>query len=114
MTDDRSTVTVELDVFSGRPNPSWVLGPAEAAALQQLVHAQDAVAPPPAPPPGLGYRGFVVTLGSGSAREVLRIRGGSIERQGQSYRDPGRTVEKYLIQTMPDELRSQFESILPR
>jgi hypothetical protein len=53
------TVDVELDVFSGQPNPHWKPTEDEAAALanrlRELPEAADS-----AEPPGLGYRGFVV------------------------------------------------------
>ena len=50
---------VTLDVFSGRPNPSWALSPRDAASLL------DRFADRPLPPahqvePALGYRGYVV------------------------------------------------------
>ena len=113
MPGDRS-VTIELDVFSGRPNPSWEPGPPEQAKLLQLLRSNDVVAGRPEAPPGLGYRGFIVKIGSNAEEDVLRVGGGAIERQGKYYRDEGRAVEKYLIQIMPDGLRSQFRTILPQ
>ena len=54
-----SPMEIELDVFSGRPNPKWLESPERAAivsrALSSLVEA------PVQPEPGdLGYRGFII------------------------------------------------------
>jgi hypothetical protein len=50
---------VELDVFSGRPNPRWTL-PAELADTLRTELAERLPAEPQTAP-GLGYRGFVIT-----------------------------------------------------
>jgi hypothetical protein len=55
-----SQATVELDAFSGRPNPRWQLTAGEArdlsARLSELERADGATLPDV----GLGYRGFYV------------------------------------------------------
>lgn len=52
-------VRVVLDVFSGRPNPDWLLSPAEADVL--LAKARNlSVESRPQPTNVLGYRGFEV------------------------------------------------------
>lgn len=57
---------VEIDVFSGRPNPRWKLSRSEVIELQNRIKAlrQPTAAPPV---PALGFRGFVVRLGILSA-----------------------------------------------
>ena len=113
MSQARSSVTVELDIFSGRPNPSWILGSNEGAELLQLVRSKSVVATSSSPPPALGYRGFVVTIASGARPERLRVWAGTVELDGRHYDDADRTVERYLIRTMPNALQSQFRSLLP-
>ena len=50
---------IELDVFSGRPNPRWVASPERAASISRgLSSLRDAPARPE--PDHLGYRGFVI------------------------------------------------------
>jgi hypothetical protein len=53
----RSTASVELDAFSGRPNPVWQMTETEArdvaARLQYLAPSSDTL-----PQATLGYRGF--------------------------------------------------------
>ncbi len=53
---------VELDIFSGRPNPKWILSPKEEKELLDRVTADPQVMLPTAATNGrLGYRGYVVT-----------------------------------------------------
>jgi hypothetical protein len=51
---------VELDVFSGRPNPSWQLSPDEIAGLNTRLAGLPRC-DQPIPDPVLGYRGFVLS-----------------------------------------------------
>ena len=68
-----SSTQVELDVFSGRPNPSWVLTATEADGLESRL-AQLPRSSAPVPAGRLGYRGFIVH--DGDAR--IAIGGGLI------------------------------------
>jgi hypothetical protein len=58
----RACVDVELDVFSGRPNPQWTTAADQIAPLLPGADARPLAAP--AEPPGLGYRGFLLTISS--------------------------------------------------
>jgi hypothetical protein len=90
--------TIELDVFSGRPNPSWQL---DGEARKKLVSLLGALAPAqtPAPEvPGLGYRGFTFGLG-GPARAY----GGFVDMPLRVLSDPDRTVERFLMEQLPAE-----------
>jgi hypothetical protein len=54
---------VELDVFSGMPNPAWLLSRRQESALAELLSAEPGQISPvttPGEPFGLGYRGFIV------------------------------------------------------
>jgi hypothetical protein len=56
-------VSIELDVFSGRPNPSWELNPSESGELlKQLSLLPEADKNKAEFFDGLGYRGFVITV----------------------------------------------------
>jgi hypothetical protein len=50
---------VELDIFSGRPNPVWALGELELVALEIMIK-QATPSHGSVDIPGLGYRGFIV------------------------------------------------------
>lgn len=68
---------VELDIFSGRPNPIWTLSPKEEQELVDRLEADPAqMLPVTAATEGLGYRGYVVT----------RVKEGSIDRPGKAGR----------------------------
>ena len=71
-------MTVELDVYSGRPNPWWQISSKEideiADSLKNLPRAD---APPEG---GIGYRGFVIS-NSGHVRDLpprIRVANGVI------------------------------------
>ena len=58
-------VEVELDVFSGRPNPRWTLMAGRAEEVAELLRGLEPADGPE--PSGLGYRGFVLTGGKAKA-----------------------------------------------
>lgn len=68
---------VELDIFSGRPNPRWELDPDEretiTAILADLPEPLPELGPPDRP---LGYRGFRI-IDSGQNRTVT-VQGGTV------------------------------------
>jgi hypothetical protein len=54
-------ITVELDIFSGNPNPRWKLTPKEESELIARVMAEPSLTSPPKSAGGLGYRGFTIS-----------------------------------------------------
>ena len=112
MPDPQSAVVV-LDVFSGRPNPTWSLDAEPTAALRSLLAALPST-PAAAPLDGLGYRGFLVELKdqTGATVERLSAYRGLVQRQpgdpSAVLLDPGRTVERFLL----DSGRSQLDPAL--
>ncbi len=59
-TSSSGGMVAEVDVYSGRPNPSWHLDSDAAAAVASCVAHAEAGAAPSAAPDGLGFRGIVV------------------------------------------------------
>lgn len=59
-----SDTTVELDAFSGLPNPRWQLDVAEARELGTRLSGLPVAHGLMMPEAGLGYRGFVVHFGA--------------------------------------------------
>jgi hypothetical protein len=55
---------IELDVFSGRANPSWLLTPAECEEIVTRLRRLASAATPSAPA-SLGYRGFILHWSEG-------------------------------------------------
>lgn len=88
---------VELDAYSGRPNPVWTLSAEEARALRALLAgAGAAIALPMVVPEGLGYRGFVVRDGGVGKGFEWRVHGGAVARGVEHRADIG-GAEAWLI-----------------
>lgn len=66
---------VELDIFSGMPNPNWELSQVDKRQLIDRITAdRSLILPFNAQTGGLGYRGFVVTAGQDHETEFKRLR----------------------------------------
>jgi hypothetical protein len=93
---------VELDIYSGMPNPTWALSNEDASTLatslaslprtsDQRLHAN------------LGYRGFIIRLTQGTTAQEVRVQSGIVqvaERGGLFYaRDNSRALERWLLTT---------------
>ena len=93
---------VELDIFSGMPNPTWILTNAEAdsfiTSLGEL---------PRTPGRGLsgnlGYRGFIVQRTQGDDPFVVHIQAGIVQiasgPENVYVRDQDRRLERWLLDT---------------
>lgn len=94
-------ITIELLLYSGRPNPVFALSGGAAAEFERRVAALPAAADRAALPDGLGYRGLrIVAEGAGfeqvivaDGRVEIHSRGGKVECKA----DPGRALERWLI-----------------
>lgn len=88
---------VELDAFSGRPNPRWELAGPEVSELTKQLRELKPSQGRANTFEGLGYRGFVIRTDS----EEIRVYRGVvvIERGGHEERldDSGRTLERWLF-----------------
>ena len=81
---------IEIDVFSGRPNPTFEIGAKESSELQRLLTGLPQVPTNP-PEPGLGYRGFIIRFDRAEVPGMLspiRVYGGYVVVEG----DPNRPV----------------------
>jgi hypothetical protein len=94
---------VELDIFSGRPNPRWVLSAAEEKSVTDLYEnlppGSGAAFPADA---GLGYRGFRILDAQSALMAVVQgtavqIREGSATTMSVRV-DEDRQVERTLLQ----------------
>ena len=92
---------IELDVFSGRPNPTWSLNDEQARKYLARFKALKISESKRVPYDGLGYRGFKVT-GFQEYDEVTigdEIVEASYGRKRYQWFDEGRNLEKYLVKT---------------
>lgn len=104
---------VELDIFSGRPNPTWKLSGEETSQLLGLLgNLQSTEAR--RPEPGLGYRGFVVSFRD----STVRIYGGTVERSvggsSESFADEDRALERWLLKASGSRLSPDLYEIVAR
>ncbi len=86
-----NSIQIEIDLFSGRPNPGWTLTDAEATELRDLLARASVTSFTPMQE-GLGYRGFLIHgMGSGGMAGHVRVFQGLILREGshadQAWRD---------------------------
>jgi hypothetical protein len=109
-----SSATVTLDVYSGRPNPSWTLSDAVTGELLAKLQALAPIEREVAEFDGLGYRAVRAELRQDGAKIVVSAARGVVtcERGGRQlhYADTGRQFELWLVNTgsghaPPDVLR---------
>jgi hypothetical protein len=108
---------VELDIFSGMPNPTWPLTDAEADSLVQQVRALPHTAATELTG-NLGYRGFIVQCTQGAVTRVMRIQSGIVhlvEGTATTYaRDEARRLERWLLGSGKPHLRPDIFQIADR
>lgn len=107
---------IELDVFSGRPNPTWSLS---AEQIMELLEALQDL--PPADKLsqeiGLGYRGFLILNPdrAGGLAPHIRIYGGIVTMTNdheQSYRDVHGIEHRLLLQASQHGYKAIVDSVL--
>ena len=102
---------VELDVFSGRPNPRWELDEPSGQKLRQLQNRLKASRRAATEPLALGYRGFRYSDAAGPVRAYH----GLVETARGILADPSLSIERYLLDLLPAEfaaLRSRIAADL--
>jgi hypothetical protein len=94
-------VVVTLQVFSGRPDPTWTLSHGQEAELNRLLAAAPLASTPPELPSALGYRGFdlCITQSRGGASQKLWVGNGWIVGSGPPRQDRQRALERWLLDT---------------
>ena len=105
------SLQVELDAFSGQPNPRWDLAPADGEAFLTALRALRPERAGARAPDGLGYRGIVVRT---NGEEIRLYRGMVFARRGgrvDVFADPERALERGLIRSAPAPLSQMVLSI---
>ena len=107
---------VELDVFSGMPNPTWNLSQEQ---VKELLDAFRNLPPADKLPQeiGLGYRGFLLSNpgGSGGLPAHIRIYAGIVTMTNghvQSYRDVHDIEHRLLRQASQQGYKDLVDSVL--
>jgi hypothetical protein len=99
-----SNVVVTLDVYSGRPNPTWPLAEGMTVEFLRRLHALDGSKAAPREFEDLGYRAVSVELQDETkGTVVVKASRGivTLNRAGQQfhYVDAGRQFELWLVNT---------------
>ena len=104
-------VEVELDIFSGMPNPTWVLTNAEAASFVEKLAAMSLTSATELSG-NLGYRGFIVQVTEGVNTQLIHIQTGivqiSIGATNAYANDEDRELERWLLNTGKPHLKNEF------
>ena len=108
---------VELDVFSGMPNPTWVLTNIESDHFtKQLASLSRTSARELSG--NLGYRGFIVQVKQGANAQLIRIQTGTVHiSEGTTTvyaQDVDRELERWLLNTGRSHLRKELFQIAER
>jgi hypothetical protein len=108
---------VELDIFSGMPNPAWTLTNAEAESFVKQLAALSAT-PARELSGNLGYRGFIVQCTQEATTQLIRIQNGAVhlskgETNVYAY-DEGRQLERWLLDTGRPHLKDDLFQIAER
>jgi hypothetical protein len=102
---------VELDIFSGRPNPVWELDVQGIRTLVTRLASLSEQARRAVDLPDLGYRGFVFHSETYAGRAYR----GVIDTNDATLRDPTFEVERLLVAHLPDawhDVRAVVERML--
>ena len=110
-------VEIELDIFSGMPNPTWVLADADADRFMKQLAAA-----PPGPATelsgNLGYRGFIIQVAQGADSQLIHIQAGTIHLSkgaAKAYaRDGNRELERWLLGTGKPHLKDEIFQTVQR
>ncbi|MFD4657746.1 hypothetical protein ACFWP2_19195 [Kitasatospora sp. NPDC058444] len=95
-------MVVEVDLYSGRPNPRFPLRPATADELTHRIAALAPAAGDAKPYDGLGYRGLRVLPGPHDTSPAITVSAGLVtlhapDGSPRRLHDPGRALERWLL-----------------
>lgn len=110
-------IEVELDIFSGMPNPVWVLTDTEAESLMKKLTAMSRTSPAKLSG-NLGYRGFIVRVPQGVDTQLIHIQTGivciSTGATNVYANDENRELERWLLDTGKPHLKDEIFEIVER
>ncbi len=110
-------ILVELDIFSGRPNPTWLLTTAEAESFGRRLAALRRSSPCEISS-RLGYRGLIVDVAHGTQARLVRVQSGCVQIVEDDTtahaHDEERELERWLIETGRPHLMQDVIEIVER
>ncbi len=110
-------IKVELDIFSGMPNPTWVLTNAEADSFMKMLEAMSRTSATELSG-NLGYRGFIVQVTQGSDTQLVYIQTGIVHISTGAtnvyVNDKDRELERWLLNTGRPYLENELLQMVER
>jgi hypothetical protein len=108
---------VEVDIFSGMPNPTWILTNAEADKFVKQLAALSRTSATELSG-NLGYRGFIVQCTDGATKQLIRIQTGIVHISKGTTNvyayDQDRELERWLLNTGKSHLKNDLFQIVER
>lgn len=115
-------IKIELDIFSGLPNPKWILTDSEEGELIDRVIADPSLTSPPETVGGLGYRGYIVSASDAARTRLMNaglpslfyVNGKKNEELQKSLTnslEAGTTATDDVLQQADDSIRTAKDSI---
>ncbi|ABX04115.1 MAG TPA: hypothetical protein DEF47_00095 [Herpetosiphon sp.] len=106
-----------IQIFSGMPNPSWLLNANAVDAIQQVLQTATPATTRPEPP-GLGYSGMYLELMSTGMPLRLTVFGEVIAvEQGASthyLNDPNHVFERWLLEQARPQLQPAIYAMIKK
>lgn len=110
-------VEVELDIFSGMPNPTWVLTNEEADSFVKQLAALSSTSAAELSG-NLGYRGFIVQVTQETGTQLIHIQTGlvhlSTDATNVYVSDKDRKLERWLLNTGKPHLKDDIFQVVER
>ncbi|RWU07415.1 hypothetical protein [Pedobacter chitinilyticus] len=107
---------ITLDIFSGRPNPTWELSDEQAKILKEKLYSlrEKSLLKSPSILYGLGYRGFIVSsVGDPDLPQKMLVNANIVDFgwTRESYVDHQNDIEKWLLDTSGSFLDDEIKKI---
>jgi hypothetical protein len=110
-------VEVELDIFSGNPNPTWILSNQDRDIFLERL-AELPKAPAKELSAKLGYRGFIVQVTNGSEQSLVKLQNGTVQLSKCDtkvyYSDLCLYLERWLLNSGKPYLKGDLFNIVER
>lgn len=108
---------IELDIFSGMPNPTWSLTDSEEESFMKRLAALERTSSGKLSG-NLGYRGFIVQCTRGENVRFIRVQKGTVqisEKATEFYAsDKNRELERWLLSTGKPHIDDELFQIAER
>jgi hypothetical protein len=104
-------VSIEIDIFSGQPNPRIEYYGQEARHLRALLERKRERLNDYRSKADLGFRGFLVRLEPASM-DTYRVVGDTLVKGVDAFHDPHREVQDYIVSVLPRAIRELVKPFL--